>query len=197
VTPSRRPAARDPRLDKASRAVADLIAALGLDARTEPELAHTPERVARFFLEAFRGTDPEAEPEVVAFDPPAGAHDLVVIRDLRFHSLCVHHFVPFFGRAHVAYLPGKRMLGISAPARLLHYYAARPQLQERLGRQLAEHVAKAAGARGVAVGLEARHLCMEMRGVRAQALVQTWVTLGELAEPARDQALRAQMLRGA
>jgi GTP cyclohydrolase IA len=197
VTPSHRSAAPHPRLEQATRAVADLIAALGLDPATEPELEHTPERVARFFLEAFRGTSPEAEPELVAFDPPGDAHDLVVVRDLRFYSLCVHHFVPFFGRAHIAYVPGRRMLGISAPARVLHYYAARPQLQERLGRQVAEHIAKAADARGVAVALEARHLCMEMRGVRAQALVQSWVTLGEFAEPARDQALRAQLLRGA
>src|SRR5262249_24917496 len=195
VTPSRHPVADHPRLERATRAVAELIAALGLDAAAEPELEHTPERVARFYLEAFRGPNADAGPRLVTFDPPGGAHDLVVVRDLCFYSLCVHHFVPFFGRAHIAYIPGRRMLGISAPARLLHYYAARPQPQERLGRQLAEHVARATDAKGVAVGLEARHLCMEMRGVRAQALVQTWVTLGEFAEPGRDQALRAQLLR--
>ncbi len=197
MNPSNRPPAGDPRLPSVSRAVSELIAALGLDPRAEPELLRTPERVARLFLEAFRGLEAGAEPELATFEAPAGAGDLVVVRDLPFHSLCIHHLVPFFGRAHVAYRPGSRMLGISAPARLLDYYAHRPQLQERLGRQLAEHLERAAGARGVAVALEARHLCMEMRGVRARGLVQTWTARGELAEPGRGEALRAQLLRGA
>ncbi len=165
----------------ARRAIQDLIRALGLDTAAEPELADTPKRVADLYREAFSGLEPGAEPQVAVF-PHEGAGDLVVVRDLPFHSMCVHHFVPFFGRALVAYLPGTKLMGISAAARVLEYYARRPQLQERLGRQVAEHLGRLLAPRGVAVVLEARHLCMEMRGIRTRGLVETRTTLGELAD---------------
>lgn len=173
----------------ARRAVADLIRALGLDPATEPELAGTPERVADLYREVFAGLEPGAEPDVVVF-PHEGAGDLVIVRDLPFHSVCVHHFVPFFGRALVAYLPGSRLMGISAAARVLEHYARRPQLQERLGRQVAGHLERLLAPRGVAVVLEARHLCMEMRGIRRYGLVETRTTLGELADARWVDALR-------
>ncbi len=88
----------------------------------------------------------------------------MLARDLPFHSVCVHHFVPFFGRALIAYLPGERIIGISGLARLLDRYARRPQLQERITTQIADHLERLLAPRGVAVVLEARHLCMEMRG---------------------------------
>ncbi|HEV2105337.1 MAG TPA: GTP cyclohydrolase I [Candidatus Eisenbacteria bacterium] len=176
------------------RAVADLVCALGLDPAVEPELAQTPARVADLYAEILSGLAPAAPPELVTF-PHAGDGDLVVIRDLPFHSLCVHHFVPFFGRAHIAYLPARTLVGISAAPRLLGHYARRPQLQERLGRQVADHLEALLHPRGVAVVLEARHLCMEMRGVRTRGVVETRVVRGELAEarwaaalaPARDR----------
>lgn len=164
------------------RAVADLIRALGLSAETEPELAQTPARVAELYREAFSGLDPAHHPDLVTF-PHAGQGDLVVVRDLEFHSLCVHHMVPFFGRALVAYLPGDTLVGISAAARLLEFYSHRPQLQERLGQQIADHLDRLIRPRGVAVVLEARHLCMEMRGVRKRGDVETRATRGELADP--------------
>lgn len=166
----------------ARRAVADLIRALGLDPATEPELAETPARVADLYREVFAGLEPGAEPAVAVF-PSEGAGDLVVVRDLPFHSICVHHFVPFFGRALVAYLPGAKLPGISAVARILEFYARRPQLQERLGRQVADHLERLLEPRGVAVVLEARHLCMEMRGIRRYGLVETRTVRGELADP--------------
>jgi GTP cyclohydrolase I len=115
---------------------------------------------------------------------------VVVVRDLPFHSLCVHHFVPFFGRAHVAYLPGSRIVGISGAARLLAYYARRPQLQERLTTQIADHLERLVQPRGVAVVIEARHLCMEMRGIRTPGLVETRVVRGALASPPWAASLR-------
>lgn len=175
--------------EAARRAVADLIRALGLDPAAEPELAETPERVADLYRELFAGLDPGAEPEVAAF-PHDGADDLVVVRDMPFHSLCVHHFVPFFGRALVAYLPGEKLLGISAAARVLELYARRPQLQERLGRQVADHLERLLEPRGVAVVLEARHLCMEMRGIRRFGRVETRTVRGELADPRWAALLR-------
>lgn len=181
---------RPPRDDAAARrAVADLIRALGLDPVAEPELAGTPERVAGLYREVFAGLDPGSAPDVAVF-PHQGAGDLVTVRELPFHSMCVHHFVPFFGRALVAYLPGKQLMGISAAARVLEHYARRPQLQERLGRQVAEHLERLLAPRGVAVVLEARHLCMEMRGVRRPGLVETRTALGELAEARWADALR-------
>jgi len=183
--PSRRP-------DRvaAERAVADLIRALGLDPTSEPELAATPARVADLYAEAFAGLLPDAEPELATF-PATGeaAGDLVVVRDLPFHSLCIHHFVPFFGVAHVAYLPNDRWIGISGAARLLDLYARRPQLQERLTAQIADHLERLVAPRGVAVIIEARHLCMEMRGVRKAGVVETRAVRGELASAEWAHAL--------
>jgi len=171
------------------RAVADLIRALGLDPAAEPELAETPARVSDLYREIFSGLDPGAEPVVATF-AHEGAGDLVVVRDLPFHSLCVHHFVPFFGRALIAYLPDRKLMGISAAARLLEHWARRPQLQERIGQQLAGHLERLLEPRGVAVILEARHLCMEMRGVRRFGLVETRTVRGELADARWADALR-------
>ncbi|MBI5170998.1 MAG: GTP cyclohydrolase I [Candidatus Eisenbacteria bacterium] len=171
------------------RAVADLIRALGLDPATEPELAGTPARVADLYREIFGGFDPAQSPDVASF-PHAGQGDLVLVRDIPFHSLCVHHFVPFFGRALIAYLPGDELLGISALPRLLDTYARRPQLQERIGQQIADHIERVARPRGVAVILEARHLCMEMRGIRRYGLVETRTVRGDLAEPRWAQTLQ-------
>jgi len=168
-----------------ARAVADLIRVLGLDEDSEPELRGTPARVADLYAELLSGLDPDSAPDLVTF-PHSGAgagDELVVVRDLPFHSLCVHHLVPFFGRAHVAYLPGNRIIGISGAARLLEHYARRPQLQERLTAQIADHLERLLAPRGVAVVVEARHLCMEMRGIRKPGRVETRITRGALAEP--------------
>jgi GTP cyclohydrolase IA len=180
------------------RAVAELIRALGLDPAAEPELLATPERVADLYAEIFAGLDPGAEPSPVSFPatraaPRAGkrSDDLVIVRDLPFYSLCIHHFVPFFGQAHVAYLPGKRLIGLSGVARILEFYARRPQLQERLTAQVADHIARVLKPRGVAVVLEARHLCMEMRGVRKTGCFETRAVRGELAKPAWSGVLDA------
>jgi len=170
-------------------AVRELIRALGLDPRLEPELARTPERVADFYREALGGLDPANHPDLATF-PHDGHGDLVVVRDLEFHSLCVHHFAPFFGRALIAYLPGETLVGISGPARLLDHHARRPQLQERLGQQVADQLERLLRPRGVAVVLEARHLCMEMRGIRRRGTVETRALRGELADPRWAEALR-------
>ena len=165
-------------------AVRRLITAMGLDPAAEPDLAETPARVRDLYEEIFSGLAPENAPALATFPRPAGGDDeLVVIRDLPFHSLCVHHFVPFFGHAHVGYLPGARLLGISGVARVLGHFARRPQLQERLTAQIADRLEEALAPRGVAVVLEARHLCMEMRGIRTPGRVETRIVRGALAEP--------------
>jgi len=179
----------EPGSDAAERAVADLIRALGLDPAREPELEATPARVAQLYRELFSGLVEPDGPDLVTF-PHQGQGDLVVVRDLPFYSLCVHHFVPFFGRGLVAYLPGEKLAGISAPARLLDHLARRPQLQERLGQQIADQLERLLRPRGVAVVLEARHLCMEMRGVKKRGLVETRALRGELADPRWADTLR-------
>lgn len=173
------------------RAVAELIRALGLDAASEPELAATPARVASLYAELFSGLDPSRHPDLATFPAEGPGDQLVVVRGLEFHSLCVHHFVPFFGRATIAYLPGDTLVGISGPARLLDFHSRRPQLQERLGEQVAAHLERLVRPRGVAVILEARHLCMEMRGIRRRGMVETRLVRGALAEPRWAEALRA------
>jgi GTP cyclohydrolase I len=180
-----------PRADRRAveTAIADLIRALGLSPSDEPELAATPQRVADLYFEAFGGLDPAAEPEL-ALMPHDGSPQMVSVRDLPFHSVCVHHFAPFFGRALVAYLPDRQLIGISGAARLLEFYARRPQLQERLATQIADHLEKRVRPRGVAVILEARHLCMEMRGVRKPGWVETRLVRGALSEPQWAEALR-------
>lgn len=162
-------------------AIAGLLKALGLSVATEPDLADTPARVADLYREALSGMgDP---PELATFPHADRGDDVVVVRDLPFYSLCVHHLVPFFGTAHVAYLPGQRIVGISGIARVLHHYARRLQLQERLTADIADHLERLLAPRGVAVGLTARHLCMEMRGIRTPGRVETRVVRGALADP--------------
>ena len=171
------------------RAVQELIRALGLDVQAEPELKDTPARVADLYREIFSGLDPVAEPDLATFPHATSGDELVILRDLAFHSLCVHHFVPFFGRATIAYVPSDTIIGISGPARLLEHYARRPQLQERIGQQVADHLERLVKPRGVAVLIEARHLCMEMRGIRKVSWVETRAVRGVLADPRWNEAL--------
>jgi GTP cyclohydrolase I len=199
LTPTHR--ASDPKAVR--KAVAELIRALGLDPATDPGLLATPERVAGLYAEIFAGLDPGAEPRLASFSATdaglrAGkrSDDLVIVRDLPFYSLCVHHFVPFFGHAYVAYLPGKRLIGLSGVARILEFYARRPQLQERLTAQVADHLVRWLAPRGVAVLIEARHLCMEMRGVRKTGCFETRALRGALAKPAWAGVLDAGRAKG-
>lgn len=148
------------------QAVRMLFEAIGEDP-DRPGIAETPARVARAYDEMFAGLliDP-ADVISVTFDE---AHDeIVMMRDIPFHSMCEHHLVPFMGEAHVAYLPGKegRITGLSKLARLVDVCAKRPGLQERMTTMIADALERALEPRGVLVVIEARHLCMEMRGIR-------------------------------
>jgi GTP cyclohydrolase IA len=144
-----------------------LIAHLGEDP-SRPGLADTPRRFAaavRFLTGGY-----EAEPEDVVgqgvFEPEGDG--LVLVRDVEFHSLCEHHLLPFFGRVHVAYLPGRRIIGLSKIPRLVDLYARRLQVQERITEQVADALVRLLEPKGVIVLAEARHLCMAMRGVEKQ-----------------------------
>ncbi len=145
-------------------AVAGILTAIGEDVE-RPGLRDTPNRVAEMYRELFSGLgrDP-AEELSVAFEE--GHHDLIVLKDIPFYSMCEHHLTPFFGIVSVAYLPNGRVVGLSKIVRAMEVLAKRPQLQERLTAQLADALYGSLGAKGVAVVVKAEHLCMSMRGVR-------------------------------
>ena len=179
------------RLSRLRRAIREVLEAVGEDP-DRPGLRETPERAARMLLEVFSGLheDP-AEALTVTYEE--GARDLVVVRDIPLHSMCEHHLLPFTGRVHIAYLPdGGRLTGLSKLARLVEGYARRPQVQERLTEQIADAVDARLRPRGVAVVVEAQHLCMIMRGARAEG--SRAVTVAVRGLYARDAAERAAVL---
>lgn len=147
-------------------AVRELLAGIGEDPDRDG-LLDTPARVARMYAEVFEGLEQDAhEPLSTTFD--IEHQELVLVRDIAFHSMCEHHLLPFHGMAHVGYIPGGgAVTGLSKLARLVHVYARRPQVQERLTFQIVDALMDELGAAGAIVVIEAEHMCMSMRGVRA------------------------------
>jgi GTP cyclohydrolase I len=149
-----------------------VMEALGLDLG-DPNLADTPRRVARAYEELFAGLRPDAEPELRTFPNTEGYSQMVSVTGIPFHSLCAHHFLPFFGTAHVAYLPNERVVGLSKLARVVDYYARRPQIQERLTEQVIGFLDRKLRPSGAMVVIQAQHFCMEMRGIAKAGAVTT------------------------
>lgn len=169
-----------------------LLESLGLDLR-EPDLKDTPRRIAKMYFEIFAGTVKAYEPKLTVFPNEHNYRSMVLVRDIPFYSTCAHHLVPFFGVGHIAYLPGDSIVGLSKLARTLEFFARRPQVQERLNEQVADFLESKLRPRGVMVVLEARHLCMEMRGVqKAGALTITSTARGLFADPKADRDYRAE-----
>lgn len=148
-----------------SKSVCRILDLLGLD-RTDPNLAETPERVAKMYLELFRGLEEGAEPKVTLFPNDEHYTAMVIEKDIPFYSMCSHHLIPFYGHAHMAYIPNERIIGLSKMPRIVDFYAHRPQLQERLTEQVAGFLNEKLSPQGVMVVIEARHLCVEMRGIK-------------------------------
>ncbi len=150
--------------EKVREAVTSIIEAVGDDPEREG-LRDTPQRVAQMYAELFSGVDQDpAEVLATGFDE---AHDeMVVVQSIPFSSVCEHHLVPFFGSAAIGYVPDGRVVGVSKLARALDILARRPQLQERLTRQVVDAIFETVKPRGVAVRLTAEHMCMSVRGVR-------------------------------
>lgn len=151
-------------IDAAEDAVRQLIRAVGEDPEREG-LLDSPRRIAAMYREVFEGLqqDPAA---VLSVGFEEGHDELVILREIPFHSMCEHHFMPFHGQAHVGYLPDGRIVGLSKIARAVEIFARRPQVQERLTNQVAACIEEVLAARGVGVVIEAEHLCMTARGVR-------------------------------
>ena len=171
-------------LAAAQSAAADFLAALGIDIDREG-LRETPARMARAYAELF-----DAPPlQLTTFPNDEGYDELVLARAIPFRTVCEHHLLPFSGVAHVGYVPGERILGLSKLARLVEYFAARPQIQERLTKQIADFLDAHLHPRGAGVRLEAEHSCMTVRGVRALgATTVTSALTGTLRTDARARA---------
>jgi len=171
-------------LEVAERAAADFLAALGIDVNREGR-RETPARMARAYAELF-----DSRPlQLTTFPNEEGYDELVLARAIPFRTVCEHHLLPFSGVAHVGYVPGERILGLSKLARLVEHFAARPQTQERLTKQVADCLAARLRPRGAGVLLEAEHTCMTLRGVRALgASTVTSALAGTLRTDARSRA---------
>jgi GTP cyclohydrolase I len=173
------------------QAVTELLLAIG-ENPTRDGLVNTPARVARAYQEIFAGihTDPA---EVLTTNFDLGHEELVLVKGIEFHSVCEHHLLPFFGLAHVAYLPGYggKITGLSKLARVVDLFAKRPQVQERLTTQIADAIEDRLQPSGVVVILEAQHLCMSMRGIKkTSAITVTSTARGSLKEePARSEVM--------
>ncbi len=151
-------------LERIAAAVKEILAGVGEDPDREG-LAETPMRVARMYAEVFSGLHENPRQHLRTFFTER-YDELVVLRDIPFHSMCEHHLLPFAGKAHIAYLPDGRIVGISKLARVVEAYAKRPQVQERMTSQIADLLMEELHAKGVAVILSATHLCMTCRGVK-------------------------------
>jgi GTP cyclohydrolase I len=171
-------------LAAAEDAAAAFLTALGIDLDTE-SLADTPGRMARAYAELLT----PREFQLTTFDNDEGYDELVLARGIPIRSVCEHHLLPFVGVAHVGYLPGDRILGLSKLARVVELFAHGPQVQERLTKQIAEWLTTHLRPRGVGVVIEAEHLCMTLRGVQAVgARTITSTLLGTLRDDARSRA---------
>lgn len=174
-------------LEAAEQAATDLLVALGLPVESDAML-ETPRRMAHALAEML--TVPEFD--LTTFANDEGYDELVLVEDIPVRSLCEHHMLPFVGVAHVGYLPGERILGLSKFARIVDFYARRAQTQERLTKQVADHLQAQLAPRGVGVVISAEHTCMSLRGARATGTrTVTSALLGQLRE---DPAARAEFL---
>lgn len=160
--------ANRPTQEEAEAAVKTLLRWAGDDPNREG-LLDTPKRVAKAYKELFGGYDQDpADVLGRTFEEVAGYDDIVLVKDIQFHSHCEHHMVPIIGKAHVAYLPDGKVLGLSKIARVVDIFAQRLQTQETMTSQIASSIDETLAPRGVAVLIEAEHMCMAMRGIKKQ-----------------------------
>lgn len=174
-------------LQRVAAAVKELLAAVGEDPDREG-LRHTPMRVAHMYAEVFSGLHENPRQHLRTFFTEQ-YDELVVLRDIPFHSMCEHHLLPFAGKAHIAYLPDGRIVGISKLARVVEAYARRPQVQERMTNQIADLLVEELHAKGVAIIIQATHLCMTCRGIKKPGTIMVTSALrGRCKSDARSRS---------
>lgn len=170
---------------------AEIISQIGEDPN-RPGLVDTPERAAKAFKFLTRGYQQNIDEVVNNALFPSDSNEMIIVQDIELYSLCEHHMLPFIGKAHVAYIPTGHVLGLSKVARIVDMFARRLQIQEQLTVQIAETILEITGASGVGVIIEARHMCMMMRGVEKQnSAMKTSAMLGSFRT---NQATRAEFL---
>jgi GTP cyclohydrolase IA len=175
---------------KLRRAVRDILAAVGEDPDREG-LQETPDRVARMYAEIFAGL--QTDPAVYLQKTFTQKHDeMVLVKDIEFASCCEHHLLPFMGKAHIAYLPNGKIVGLSKLARVVEAVAKRPQVQERMTEEIADLIMTHLSARGVGVIIEAAHTCMSIRGVRKPGAMT--ITSSMRGGFLNDPATRAELM---
>lgn len=166
-------------MEAMDNAYASLITAVGEDL-TRPGLAKTPHRAAEAFKYLCKGYNENLATIVNEAIFPSDNDEMVIVKDIELYSLCEHHLLPFIGKAHVAYLPSGKVIGLSKIARIVDMFARRMQIQENLTKQIADAILEVTDAKGVGVIIEAKHMCMMMRGVEKQnSLMKTSVMLGQ------------------
>jgi len=176
-------------LKKIENAVKDILEAVGENPQREG-LLETPQRVARMYAEIFSGLHSDPKQHLKIFNEGTDNEELVFVRDIPIYSVCEHHLLPFIGKAHIAYIPKNgKIIGLSKFARIVDCFARRPQVQERLTAQIADFLDESLEPLGVAVFIEAEHLCMTMRGARAAgAVTETSALRGCMRADAKSRA---------
>lgn len=175
----------------------EILLAIGENPEREG-LKETPKRVANMYEEIFSGLSEDPAKHLKMFRE-GQSDEIVIVRDIPMYSMCEHHFLPFVGKAHIAYIPNDdgMVIGLSKLARIVNTYARRPQLQERLTAQIADFIENSMNPKGVAVVVEAEHLCMTMRGIRAAgSKTQTSALRGSIRKDARTRAEVMALLGG-
>ncbi len=147
----------------------EIMEVMGMDINDD-SLQGTPDRVAKMYIdEIFSGLNPANKPKITLFDNKYQYNQMLVEKNITFYSNCEHHFVPIFGKAHVAYISSGKVIGLSKLNRIVQYYSKRPQVQERLTNQIAEDLKQILGTEDVAVILDAKHLCVSSRGIKDES----------------------------
>ena len=185
-----------PSQEEAEAAVTTLLKWMGEDVEREG-LLDTPKRVAKAYGELFAGYDQDPREALGrTFEEVGGYDDMVLVKDIDFHSHCEHHMVPIIGKAHVAYLPNGKVLGLSKIARTVEIFARRLQTQENMTAEVAYSIDEALNPRGVAVMIEAEHMCMAMRGIKKQGSSTLTTTFtGSFKDDPQEQVRFLAMLR--
>ena len=150
--------------EKIKKGVELILEGIGED-KTREGLLETPDRIARMYEEIFAGLEQDTD-EILAKTFSVDNNEMVIEKDIVFYSTCEHHFMPFYGKAHVAYIPNGKVVGLSKLARTVEVYAKRPQIQEQLTGQVADALMEHLNPKGVIVMMEAEHMCMTMRGIK-------------------------------
>ena len=191
-----KPVTHRPTIEEVEAAVLTLLRWTG-DNPNREGLKDTPKRVAKAYREMFNGYDQCPSEELGrTFEEVAGYDDLVIVRDIRFHSHCEHHMVPIIGKAHVGYLPDGKVVGLSKIARVVDIFAHRLQTQEAMTAQVAGVIQEVLNPRGVAVMIEAEHMCMAMRGIRKEgSTTMTSTFTGTFRDSPEEQMRFLAMVR--